>query len=265
MRKICGLFILLGVLAVSSQAQITGISGSKISAFCTTVVGHHKIEFEPGFTVQGTKQYWDNNGDIQSSFGSSDSLEIQTSSYLRFSFGFNDKLEVGMALSTDLTYNNFASRYIFHQGEQSEWALMAGLYVPFGNRTIDRNQKSDDDLIASAFGVVFSHFVDDKLSVDLNAQYQSYHGKRSDGHKVDYFVNADLGYFINPKWQIIAGLGQQISVFDGANQGKLTFYPGFSIEPGNQFLVVLNGNFDVAGKGQQRFNGFNFALTILFE
>jgi len=249
------------------QAQIGGISASKVAAFCVDPIDNHQVEFEPSYTIQSASYYWDENGDQQSIFNSSDSVEISSSLMWRISYGLlDDKMEVGISFSPDLSSFNWGAKATVWQQEKTSISLMTGLFTPLGNRIIDKSDRTPDDVMSYGFGVINSWVFTETFSLDVNIQYQDYLQNTEGISDIDYFFNIEAGkYVMKNRLLLIGGFGYQHYNFEENDQHKWTFYPGVSIEFAENFLVVFNGAFDFRGKNMAKTSGFGMALTTFLN
>lgn len=250
----------------SLQAQVGGISGSKLDAFCVDVVDHKKIEFEPAFFHFSSNTKWNDDGHLDNIYGKSDSVFHNTGINFRFTYGLWDKLEVGASISTDLQTSNWGLRYVLYQKKKIGVALIAGANIPFGNKTIDKSLRLSDNIASVGGGAVFSAQFSENLSFDFNAQYMTFIKTTNENHKGSYYLNADIGYYIlNHQLQFIAGMGYQQATFDQFTSSTLTVYPGITVETGNNYIIVLAVPFDVYGTNANKNVGLIFALTLTFD
>ena len=259
-------FLILTFITISGIAQIGGLSGSKLDAFCVDVVDNHKIEFEPTVYHFESHYEWDENGNLVDKFHSSDSIKEMTGMAFRFTYGLWNKLELGMSISTDFELSYWGARYVLFEKQKIGLALMAGAKVPFGNKTIDKSLRYSNNLTSVGGGVVVSSQLNEDFSIDFNAQYMTYVGATAEGNKGSYYLNADAGYyFFSHQLQLIAGFGYQISQFDGFDNQILTFYPGITVETGKSYIIVLSVPFDIYGVNAEKVAGVTLALTLTFD
>jgi len=229
-------------------AQIGGISASKVAAFCVDPIDNHQVEFEPSYGIQTSKQFWDENGEVQDLYNSADSVELSSGLMWRISYGLlDDKMEVGISFSPDLSSFNWGTKMTVFQQEKTAISLMAGLYMPLGSRAYDKRNPTADDLKSYGLGIIY---------------FKNIEG----GSSMDYFFNAEVGkYVLDNQLLLIGGFGFQQYIIEEGNQQKWTFYPGISIEFAENFLVVFNGAFDFSGKNIAKTNGFGMALTTFLK
>ena len=262
--------ILLSLIAffisVSLSAQIGGLSASKFGALCVDVVDHKKVEFEPGFFHARSSQYWNNNGELKNFYSTSDSIKVVTGFYFRFTYGLWDKVEIGVALSTDLAMSQWGIRYAFLQRKKYGLALISGVNIPLGNRTIDQRVRATGNLMQTGLGLVGSYSFTENLSFDITGQYVHFLQATEDNDQGGIYLNADLGYYIwDHQLQFVVGTAfHSVSNDVGAHQA-LTINPGVTIETGNNYIIVLSVPFDVYGKREGKNVGFNFGLTLTFD
>ena len=129
--------------SIIAKAQVGGISGSKLDAYCVDVVDHHKIEFEPAFFHFSSRATWDDDGHLEDIYGSSDSVFHNTGINFRFTYGLWDKLEIGASISTDLQVSNWGARYILYQNNKVGVAVIAGANIGTRNSFADIAKTKD--------------------------------------------------------------------------------------------------------------------------
>lgn len=258
--------VICSFVAFPVYSQVGGISGSKLGAFCSDVVDHKHIEFEPAFYHVRAKKYWDGDGNLQNLYSTSDSARAETGMNFRFTYGLWDKLEIGTSISTDLSVSSWGARFVAYQNEKVGVAVIAGANIPFGNRDVDGKTRASQLMTAIGGGGVFSAQFTENLSLDFNAQYMFFMKETDNNSKGSWYANADIGYyFFQRQFQLIAGLGYQNSVFETYSNQILTVYPGVTIETGKRYIIVISTPFDVYGENALKNFGVSFALTIILD
>lgn len=265
MKNFYLIFIII-LVSKNISAQIGGISGSKLNAVCVDVVGNKKVEFEPSISYFTSKNFWDNSGALKNIYNSSDSINHFTGMIFRTTYGLWDKLEFGGSISTELLMSNLGLRYVIVQNEKLGFAAIAGANIPLGNKPIDKSIKSSQNTISAGLGFVMSAQFNENLSLDFNAQGQTFLKETDEKHKGSYFLTADVGYYLfTNQLQLITGLGYQFSKFENFSNNLLTVYPGLSLETGKNHILVFSCPFDIAGINAEKSLGINLALTLTFE
>jgi len=178
----------------------------------------------------------------------------------------DDKMEVGISFSPDLSSFNWGAKMTVWQKEKTAISLMAGLFTPMGSRIFDKSELNPDDVNSYGLGIINSWVFDETFSLDVNIQFQDYFQQVDGVSEWDYFLNVEVGkYIMENQLLLIGGFGYQQYDFQEGNQQKWTFYPGVSIEFAKNFLVVFNGAFDFSGKNISKTNGFGMALTTFLN
>jgi hypothetical protein len=260
------LLLLLTITAIGTNAQIGGLSASKISSMTVDCVDHHKLEFEPGFAHARASKYWDNDGNLKNIYSTGDSTRLITGMWFRFTYGLWDKLEIGATVSNDLAVMQLGMRYVITQKEKAGLAAIAGVNIPFGNRTVDQRIRATGNLMQVGFGLVGTYNFNENFSVDMTGQYVFFTKESADHDRGGVYLNADAGYyFFNHTFQLIGGLGYHSITNDIGNHQTLTVYPGVTIETGKSYILVLTFPFDIYGKREAQNYGFSLALTLTFD
>jgi len=262
MRKVIILFAVV-LFGFDVSAQVGGLSNSKLGALSVDVVGHHKVEFEPAFFHVVSKKAWNSEGNLDQIYGSADSAIHSTGLNFRITYGLWDKLEIGASLSTDLQMSNWGLRYILFSEKKIGVAVIAGANIPFKNKVVDKSIRIADNMTSLGGGAVMSMQFSENLSLDFNAQYMTFTKKVNDHLGGSYYFNADLGYYLfNHQLQLVGGLGYQGSSFDNFTSNVLTVYPGFTIETGNNYVIVLYAPFDIYGRNATKNSAIILALSL---
>ncbi|MCK5846988.1 MAG: hypothetical protein KAG84_06090 [Bacteroidales bacterium] len=261
-----GVIIIFIVISSHVYAQIGGLSASKISSLTVDVVDHNNIEFEPSFTFAKSYRYWDSSGNINNLFSTSDSVNHVSGMNFRFTYGLFNKVEFGLSVSSTLDVAKVGVRYILFQKEKFGIAAIAGFNIPMGNSVVDQSIRATSSIMNAGFGFVGHYAFNDKLSIDITTQYTHFLKKTVDNNVGGLYINSDIGYYVfNNKLMLITGLGFINVANNAGNHQVMTVYPGISIEPGGDFLIVITVPFDVMGKNENKNVGFNFALTLTFD
>lgn len=248
------------------NAQIGGISGSKLSAVCVDVVDNKKVEFEPSISYSSSKYFWDNSGTRNNIYKSTDSTNHSTELIFRITYGLWNKLEVGGSISTELLVSSLGLRYVIVQNKKFGFAAITGANIPLGNKPSDKSIKTSQNTISAGQGIVISYQFNENLSLDFNAQGQSFLNETEEKHKGSYFFNTEVGnYLFDHQLQLIVGFGYQYSRLENFSSNLLTIYPGLTVETGKNYILVLGFPFDIYGKNADKSLGINFALTLTFE
>lgn len=247
-------------------SQIGGISNSKLYSINTDAIGHHTIEFEPTVYHANSSKYWNNEGDLQNSFSTSDSAIKNTGLAFRFTYGLWDVLEIGGSISTELGSTSLGLKYKFWSNDQMGFAAMAGANIPLGNKTIDKTIRLSDQLTSIGAGFIYTMNFSEVFSLDANAQYLFFAEETDDKNKGTLNLSTDIGYYIfNRNLQLIVGAGYLNSYFDSFNSSTLTLYPGVTVETGNNYVIVIQAPFDIGGKNALKNAGFALSLTLAFD
>ncbi|MCD6366312.1 MAG: transporter [Bacteroidales bacterium] len=252
--------ILLGT--INLQAQVGGISASKLVTICTETVPANGIEFEPSFYFNSSSMAWSDAGKKQSIFSNTDSSQIKSGFAFRFSYGLTKNLETGVTVSGNMTIANWGFKYHFLNKKKTSLAIIGGINTPLGNRTTDKNNKSTENVLAS--GLVMTLNFSEKFNMDADIQYQQHLFEQAGHHHQDFFFNTDLGYYLVDKVQVVSGFN--FSFADGdITQYQLIFNPGVTVEKADNFILVMQFPYTVLGKNSCQSFGFGMALTIMID
>ncbi len=243
MKKI--LIVVFTVLSVQINAQIAGLSASKLIALNAGTVPAGFIEFEPAFTIGRNLRFMDIHQHAQ---------PMQDTAYNSFSFrftlGLTPKIETGIVLPTNVSQISYGLKYNLLDVNKFQGAVIFGTNFDFSLKQIVEHV---------GMGWVSSFQWSDRLSTDLDVQFI-----RDFNHKIFHnYTNLETGYyFFDNTFQFILGLNSG-TTFDNSLQ-SLNIYltPGFTYERGQNYIIVIGFPYSVrAMNDYQNFN-FMFALTI---
>lgn len=266
--KIVKQFIIIFLFLSSffSFAQIGGVSGGKLATYNAETISKNLVEFEPSISYYGANKYWDNNGDLNLIYQTSDSAIRNTGMAFRFTYGLFENLEIGGSISSNLSATSLGLKYLIWKNNKMSIGAMAGANIPIGNQSIDKTARLSNLLTSYGLGAIYTYYFKDHFSIDFNASYMTFAKKTLDQHKGSWYFNADAGYYIlKGKLQLIGGFGYQSAAYDGLISNVFTCYPGITIETGKSYIIVLQAPFDLLGKNSRKNAGFGFALTLAFN
>jgi hypothetical protein len=258
------IFILTLMLSSSINAQIGGISGSKLRSYCVDVVDHHKIEFEPVFYYGQSRKHWDNESELEDTFSTSDSINRFSGVGMRITYGLFDKLEIGVFVPMDMKTGLFGARYVLMQKKRFGLALIGGVNIPMGDGTFNRGYRTEDNTIQAGIGGVFSYQKGENFSLDFNLEYDRFLKEPASTKTGSVYTSLDAGYYVfKHQLQLIGSVGFEHSHLEnGLNQTRLMIYPGVTIETGKRYIIVVAAPFDVYGRNVNKTFGFSVALTL---
>ncbi len=270
MKRFSAAVVMLIALGFGAlNAQIGGLSASKLAVINTETVPRFTIEFEPSFFFGYSSRYWDHAGQSKSLFKNTDSLQVNSEMDFRFTYGLTEHWEAGFTLPSDVAFINVGSKYRFLEKEKYSLAILNGINLPLGNHVyhITNRRHSRNEYDANLLlGLATTYQFNKKFSVDLNSVFQG-HLNRGFSHvaeHADVFFNTDFGYYFIEGLQGIIGFyfsRTRDGLYSG-NAKKLTINPGFTVEKARHFIAVMNFPIDVWGRNSESRAGVGFALTI---
>ncbi len=258
-NKAIATFFTYCIFIGSLFSQIGGITASKINSVNHAPIDVGLAEFEPSYNFSKSRKQWDQNGNLSPLYSTIDSIVIDASFNLRMAYTMTDELEVGCNLGEG--YSNWSAKYAVYTKNNFGLGLMLGANFPFGFAEIDTRNRTVDQIGTYGMGLIASYEVNEKSSIDFNAQIQNYFQDNEDLPNNDIFLSVDYGHYVKDLFLIVSFL-YQTSDFDDFQQNKLTFSPGISFEMKPEYLIVANANFDLTGKQTEKTHGFSVAFTI---
>ncbi len=266
MKKITS-FLFFLVFALTSMAQVGGLSASKLGTLCTETVPLNAIEFEPAFSFSSATHFFDSDGHRQALFAATDSTLNFSSTDFRFSYGALKNFEIGVSIPLNLSEAHFGVKYKLPLDGKLNMGLLAGYNTPIGNQIFVHRNDIYENTPAIIGGIIITYKLNKICSFDFDAQYQKHTLKTIDGHSQGLFVNADFGYYLLENIDFIVGLNYNYKGFDNFlnNSHLLSLNTGVAIERAKHFILVLNVPFDILGKNEYQTTGFGLALTIILD
>ncbi len=244
-------FVILFFTILSSQeivfSQIGGISASKLAVINTGTVPANKIEFEPAFNF---------------TILNSDSLQTSSDFGFRFTYGLNEKTEIGIALPVNMSDLNWGIKYHAVDFNKLSLGIIAGIKNAL---VVNKSEalKHTSFFNFYAVGLVSTYQINNKLSIDFDGQIQNhFHYSKQDIH---LFLNSEIGYFIANGLQIVSGIQYENNFFRKTSEENFILNSGVTIEKAENFILVLNFPYKLENKKTENTLGFSLALTILID
>lgn len=267
MRKV--IILLVVVLATYTlNAQVMGVSASKLAAMNGETAARNQVEFEPGFGYFWANKHYNEDGKLENFNPDKDSTAVFQAMAFRITYGISDRFESGILIASDMSSFSFGMKYnLFKKGGFST-ALMAGVTAANESDIVAVNTGIFGKTASIAIGIAGTQEFNEKMSVDFDVQYQNIRDRKS-SYSNDIFANAEFGYRFKNNNQIIGGFSYTVNnhthKYDGHTNQLLTFNVGGTISSGENFEIVVFTPFAVYGKNYDRLNGLNFALTIFIN
>jgi len=258
--------IYVGFAFMQVSAQIQGVSAEKLVAINPLSIGQRTVEFEPLLGYLWSTKAFDSQGTLKPLSPEGDSTLVLQALGFRFTYGFAKNFEAGGVVTTDLNTFSLGLKYTMVQHEKFQGAALIGATLANESDFVFRNSGFFGKTASVAFGFAFANKLSEKFSVDYDIQYQNiFNNKKS--FSDDIFANVDLGFHFKGPHIAVVGLSYRYNHFksDQADSYLLTLNAGLVVMTGKMFILVFNFPFDIAGKNVDRFNGFNFALTVTFD
>lgn len=259
------ILILIVVFGTSDlTGQIGGVTAGRINSISAAPITVHSAEFEPNYGFTSSQSQWDESSKLTSLYSSPDSLLIKTSFSLRIAYGLSDKIEVGTFISPE--FSNWSLKYLIDQIGKTQIGLIGGINIPYGNTIVKKGARTADQTLSYGLGIASTVLLNERTAIELNIQHQGYFSDFDpDIPNRDLFFYMDYGQYIsNNNIQLLASISFQESKFATYSSTVFSIYPGVSLEMKDNFLIVVNGAFDLFGKNASKTKGFALAWTMLF-
>lgn len=253
------LFILL--LSVSSaQAQVAGISASKLNTINAEPISKGALELEPTFSSSRSSAVWGVDG-----LDELGNTSVSSSICWRVTHGISDGIEVGLSIPSDFSSGSLGLKTILSAKDIFSLGAMIGISTPFGNRNFNQDNRAADDLTSYGIGLIGSWIFSSVSSLDANIQYQDYFNTVGAESPSGILYNVDYGHYIaGGKFQLFVGAGYQTASADGFSANVFSLFPGISVETSDKYMLVLNTQHDLFGKNAEKTIGLNLAVTTMW-
>lgn len=267
MKKVITIVVVL-IISIDSYSQVFGISGSKLAVLNAATVNKNQFEFEPGFGYYWASKHYDKDSKIKPLSNTTDSTALFHELVFRFTYGIIDKLEAGMMIASDMSSISAGAKYTLFTINSFSGGIMAG--GTFANKSdiVAVNSGIYGKTFSLATGFVFSNEFSEKLSLDLDAQYQWLRDDKV-SYSHDFFANAELAYIFKNRNQLIGGfsyvLNNHTHKYDGHQNYLITLNLGTSIETGKTFLFNFLFPIPIYGRNYDKLHGFSFTLTMFLN
>ena len=260
--------LLFIIISDNIFSQVGGISNAKINALSFQTVSQNNMEFEPFFGVVYENKAWDQDGNLGNIFSDADSASLNSELGFRFTYGVYKNIEAGFSLPADGSGLSFGMKYQLPVKTKMGIAAIFGFNSQSFNGFYNRKSNNPEDIPRIAGGFVVSYPVNEKFGLDADLQMESYIREDEQLHKQLIFFNADAGYYLLDK-QIQPSLGVSYlhSGFEDSGQNSELFvlHAGATIEPAENFVLILYSPLALAGKNTNKYVAFNFALTVTID
>jgi len=242
--------IFLAIICSPIQAQIQGLSASKLTAFFVTTVEPGSAEFEPTYSSTYSKE------------SDSDIIEVASQINWRMTIGLFEDLELGLNFPSDMSLGSVAMKAALVKKKSYQLGAFGGVNLPLGNRAYAHSFPTVDDIGTYGLGVVGTFDLDSLNSVDINVHFTDYF-RTADLTSRTYFINLDYGtYSLSDEILLTAGAGYQTSV-DYWNANLFLEY-GVALEWNPKFAILFAGFNSIWTKGTPSTHGFNIAFTTFW-
>lgn len=254
-EKICLILIVFFLISIkNTDAQICGISASKLNVPDAAVLPAGRFEFEPSFNVYYSYSTIGSDGKSEPIGGNSISSDL----FFRITANIAEGLEIGAGFSRSLEKIDIGGKFIVYESTGFSVASVGGFSVPAGNKFIPTDQSLE---MSESLGGIFSLRMNEKSSVDAAFSFTNYSGNEK--IKNQLWGGLSYGMQILDKMQFIFEL---TGLF---NSGKNNFSSKISSAAGISYLVneglifVFGISNDLLGKNTETGAGYQAAFTMI--
>ena len=261
MKHLSLTLILLIILSYNLMSQIYGLSSTKITTLSAEILNKKSFEFEPGVSYQWASKYYNDKSRLIPLSPNNDSTLIINSIAFRFTYGIIDNLESGIMI-TDGSFS-LGIKYRLINKDITNMSIVAGTTLANESDIVFKNSNFFGKTISIAGGLVITTNFNN-LSVDYDIQYQNIRDSEH-YYSNDIFLNIEMSYLFKNSIRIVSGLFHIYNFRNpiyNNNSYLLTYNIGLSIETGKMYSFSIGFPFSLIGRNYNRYNGFNFALTI---
>lgn len=268
MHKIFILISVCTLFSIYSFGQaLGGISASKLRTLNAASVEQGNLEFEPSFGFANSKNYFDENQKVQPLFSSADSTQKFSGFGFRITYGIMKNMEIGVSMPTDMSEMKLGGKYRLPFDGKWKFSLLGGYNMILGNKVFTLRNTLHETTPSAILGFAMTYDINEKFSIDFDAQYQKHTVKTIDGHSQGIYLNTDAGYYIFDGINFIVGVNYNCQNYTTTELNSFVFSinAGLAIERAKNFILVLNAPFDILGKNEYQTKGFGMAVTILLD
>ncbi|HEX2868142.1 MAG TPA: transporter [Ignavibacteriales bacterium] len=251
------LLMLLIPLGVSS-AQIGGISGSKLLVPDAEPVEKGKFEFEPTLSVFSYSKEFDSLGKQKSLNGHNSASSLD----FRITLGAMEGLEVGTSFCTDMQEILLGSKAVLFTGDKTAMALLAGVTLPAGNRSVGDTLNNPPSIYSFSLGAAASNKISDKSSLDLFFSYSRYENNPQYSNALNF--GASFGFWSLDNLQAIVEMDGYSAFSSTLYSSKISLVPGFTYTFSEKLILVLGDQIDLWGKNDFKGSSIFSSFTMSF-
>lgn len=264
MKKVV-LLVLFTLFISGIQAQVGGLSLSKIGTTDANTLLRNTLQIESAINVYRIKKYFTESGRKLDVFPARDSVMIESDLRYRLTFGLFDRLEIGMSAPYDITNLSMGLAYQILNAHSARISAIAGINTNTKQEHYHVTNKLYSEASAVAVGFACTFIMLEDFSIDISNEYQLSLEETIDEHKIDYFLDFDMGYFLLPVLQTCAGGSLFYSSFENKDMDRCSggINLGFTFEPTEKINFKLNSPLTLLGKNMKVQRGFGFALRVL--
>ena len=122
MRKV--IILLVVVLATYTlNAQVMGVSASKLAAMNGETAARNQVEFEPGFGYFWANKHYNEDGKLENFNPDKDSTAVFQAMAFRITYGISDRFESGILIASDMSSFSFGMKYNLFKNDDGSISL----------------------------------------------------------------------------------------------------------------------------------------------
>lgn len=170
MRTSSLLFCCVVLFGITLQAQIGGVSGSKLTVPDAGTISQGFFEFEPSFAVSSYENFFSDEWSVQKL----SRYHLRSSLQFRVSLGITEGVEVGTSFLSNINEVSIGSKITVKQTENYTIAFMPGILLPASNGS-ENDTVSTPLCYGYSAGAVTSVILSPKSNADilLSATYHT--------------------------------------------------------------------------------------------
>jgi len=256
MKKRVLLLILISVNLMN--AQISGISNTKLLVPNAATLNKGHFDFELSFSVFSANSHFNSDGDLSNLSNS----EIVSNVSFRITLGVMDNLELGTAFSTGMEDVFIGSKFTAFKNDNTALAVIAGGSLPAGNFSETEPTENYVSKYSYTTGAIISHKIANYLSLDGVLSYSKINGSTDFNHLFSYGVS--LGYFLAGTFQVITELNGYTTFNGNFHSNKISITPGFTYQFSQYLLLVFGIQNDIWGNNELSGTNYVTAFTMSF-
>lgn len=249
---------LIILVFIKLDAQIQGLSASKLGTYNSEPVAKSSLEFEPSLLINFQKSKLINS--------ENETVSNRNSEFgFRLTYGIYKNIEIGAFIPSDLHSVSIAIKTKFYENKYLKSSIFTGTNLktnPEVNYFVRDCYHNTDNY---GLGLALSILENKKFSADVNYQLSKTLKTTIDNHVINHISSVDLGYNIFEKIHLVTSYLYSNNRFENNIEKCQVVNFGLTYESDNKFIIVLNSPIEILPNDKKYNYGIGFAITFIFD